>query len=441
MALLADTNKASVSLNIRATQAFLEQLFPAPRDFEVRLWDQSLLGFTSTPRFTLVLHSPGVLRRMLRPPVELSVAEAFIRGDFDIEGDIFAAVRVLQSASANLPNAFLDLSRLWIKLPSKLPPVSPLLRMPAHLSGKRHSRERDRAAIRYHYDVGNEFYALWLDKLMVYSCAYFLTGEETLDLAQEQKLELICRKLLLKPGETLLDIGCGWGGLAIYAAQHYGVTVLGVTLSEQQHQLANQRIAAAGLGHSAVKLLDYRDLRGQVFDKIASVGMFEHIGHDHLSEYFAHVYNLLKPGGLFLNHGISSRPSSAAESMWSRFIERRVLGAGSFIQRYIFPDGELVPVSEVNQIAERTGFEVRHLENLREHYALTLRHWVARLENHHAEVAQLLGEASYRAWKLYMSAAVLGFESGALNVNQTLLQKPQNGLGHIVLPDSKRCCE
>jgi cyclopropane-fatty-acyl-phospholipid synthase len=173
-----------------------------------------------------------------------------------------------------------------------------------------------------------------------------------------------------------LDIGCGCGGLIIYAAQKYGVKALGVTLSKEQHVLANQRIATAGLNSSCVKLLDYRDLKGEPFDKIASIGMFEHVGRDRLPEYFAHVYNLLKPGGQFLNHGISEQPYHMERSVWSRFIERRILGAGSFFQQHIYPDGELVPVSEMNLIAERIGFEVCHVENLREHYALTLRHWL-----------------------------------------------------------------
>ncbi len=426
---------------VQSTYTFLDQFFPKPRTFDVRLWDGTRLAFASDPSFTVILRSPGALRRMVRLPLELSLAEAFIRGELDIEGDLVSAFHVFNSMASRLSkNNLLTLLRLWFALPRERPHFQTTSRKTADLAGSRHSRGRDRAAIQYHYDVGNDFYALWLDKRMIYSSAYFPSGTEDIDAAQEQKLDIICRKLQLKPGERLLDIGCGWGGLVIYAAQKYGVQSIGVTLSKEQHILANERIAAAGLGSSAVKLMDYRDLRAEPFDKIVSVGMFEHAGREHLSEYFGHVYNLLKPGGLFLNHGISLHPSSTESSAWSHLVGRYVLGAGSFIDRYIFPDGELVPVSEVNLIAERTGFEVRHLENWREHYALTLRQWIKRLENHHTEAAHLTSEAVYRTWKLYMSAAVYGFESGGININQTVLHKPENSHNHIELADSKRCC-
>jgi cyclopropane-fatty-acyl-phospholipid synthase len=426
--------------DVQAAYTFLDKLFLTPHNFEVRLWDGTRLGFTDDPRFTLVFNTPGALRRMFCPPLELSAARAYIRGDFDIEGDIFAAVHLFNSTAIELSDRLLTLARLWLALPVEPARSEAVNHKTARLTGSRHSRVRDRAAIQYHYDVGNDFYALWLDKRMVYSCAYFPTGTEDIDTAQEKKLELICHKLQLKPVERLLDIGCGWGGLVIYAAQKHKVNALGVTLSEAQHILANQRIASAGLGSSAVKLLDYRDLGGEQFDKIASVGMFEHVGRDRLPEYFAHVYNLLKPGGLLLNHGISAQPGRMARSVWSRFVQRYILGAGSFFQQHIFPDGELVPVIEVNLIAERTGFEVRHVENLREHYALTLRHWLRRLEDRHSEAVRLTDERTYRTWKLYMSVSVSGFEAGHLNVNQTLLYKPRNSLNRIVLPDSRRCC-
>jgi len=439
-------SQATMSLHnttqeVKSTYTFLDQFFPKPRNFDIRLWDGTHLAFTSDPSFTLVLRSPGTLRRMVRLPLELSLAEAFIRGELEIEGDMVSACHLFHSMAAKLSNRnLLTLLRLWFALPAEHPDLQTRSRKTADLFGSRHSRGRDRAAIQYHYDVGNDFYQLWLDRRMIYSCAYFPTGAEDIDTAQEQKLDIICHKLQLKPGERLLDIGCGWGGLVIYAAQKYGVNTVGVTLSKEQHILANERIAAAGLGHSAVKLMDYRDLRAEPFDKIVSVGMFEHVGRQHLSEYFGHVYNLLKPGGLFLNHGISLHPGNTEISAWSHLVARYVLGADSFFDRYIFPDGELVPVSEVNLIAERTGFEVRHLENWREHYALTLRQWIKRLENHHTEAAHLTTEAVYRTWKLYMSAAVYGFESGGININQTILHKPENSRDHVELADSKRCC-
>ena len=419
----------SATQDIQSTYAFLDKLFPKSRNFNVRFWDGTSLIFTSDPSFTIVLGSPGAMRRMLRLPLELSLAEAFIRGELDIEGNIISAFHLFNSMASKLSSSdLITLLRLWFGLPSESSEFQMTGRKAAKLFGSPHSKERDRAAIQYHYDVGNDFYKLWLDKRMLYSCAYFPSGTEDIDTAQEQKLDIICRKLQLKPGERLLDIGCGWGGLVIYAAQKYGVNSIGVTLSSEQQILANERISASGLDYSAVKLMDYRDLSGDRFDKIVSIGMFEHVGRNHLPEYFTHVYTLLKPGGLFLNHGISLHPSSAVSSVWSQFIRRNVLGGGSFIARYIFPDGELVPVSEVNLIAERMGFEIRHLENWREHYAVTLRQWIKRLENRHSEAAQLTSEEVYRTWKLYMAAAAYSFDSGAININQTVLYKPHNSI-------------
>ena len=430
---------------LKRTAALLDHLFPPPRVFSVRLWDGSELPAAGQPSFLLALEHPGALRRMFRPPIELSLGEAFIHSDFDIEGDIFSAFSLVDIIATRTlkPGEVASMARELLSLPRPRP-AQAIGRGPAHLSGIRHSRERDRADIQYHYDVGDNFYALWLDRRMQYSCAYFPTGQEDLDTAQERKLEHICRKLRLQPGERLLDIGCGWGGLAMYAAEKYGVYVLGVTLSKNQAEYANERIAQAQLGERAsVELKDYRDLGAETFDKIVSVGMFEHVGRDHLPEYFAHAHRLLKPGGLFLNHGISCRaavrntPSAVQdgreESAWQKFVERRLLGAGSFVQRYVFPDGELAPVSEVNTIAEAAGFEVRDVENLREHYALTLRQWVNRLEARRDEAVKAVGEVTYSTWRLYMSASVHGFESGNINVNQTLLAIPVDGKANLPL--------
>lgn len=428
---------AQSDLTRKRTEQILDHLFPPPRTFDVRLWDGSELPAVDRPVFSLILNHTGALRRMFTPPLELSLGEAFIYGDFDIEGDIFSAFSLVDAITTRTFNLgeVANLARELLSLPrSRLAQANG--RGPANLSGARHSRQRDRAAIQYHYDVGNDFYSLWLDRRMQYSCAYFPTGTEDLDTAQERKLEHICRKLRLQPSERLLDIGCGWGGLAMYAAEKYGAQVLGVTLSKNQAAYASEWIARSGLvGQASVRLQDYRDLETETFDKIVSVGMFEHVGVKHLPEYFSQACRLLKPGGLFLNHGISRRPAVHVKrkSFWENFMEPRLVGPGSFVQRYVFPDGELAPVSEVNLIAEAAGFEVRDVENLREHYDLTLRHWVNRLETRQDDAIQASTETAYRTWRLYMAASAYGFEAGNININQSLLAKPANGKSNLPL--------
>lgn len=432
---------ATGSLTVESTLSFMDYLFPEPRNFAIRLWDGSYFGATQAPLFTLVINNSGALRRMFQIPLELSMAEAYIRKDFDIEGDQITAFQTFETLRGTIMTWPLHLLRLRMSLPVDHHTTQTINRGSARLVGSQHSRKRDRDAIQYHYDVGNDFYALWLDRRMIYSCAYFPTGAEDIDTAQEKKLDIICQKLDLKPSETLLDIGCGWGGLIVYAAQNYGIRAVGITLSEQQHQMANARIAAANLRGTAVKLLDYRDLTGTTFDKIVSVGMFEHVGRKKLPDYFGNAFNLLKPGGLFLNHGISLVTNSFQQtSFLTGLFERYVLGSGSFVQKYIFPDGELLPVSEVNLIAEKTGFEIHHVENWRKHYALTLRQWLNRLESHSSEAIQLTSESVYRIWKLYMSMAAYGFDVGNLAVNQTLLRKPVYGPHRVAVSDAKRCC-
>jgi len=412
---------SAVDPAIHRTMDLLERLFPAPRRFGMRLWDGTELPADGRPSFQLVLNHAGALRRMFRTPIELSLGEAFILNDFDIEGDIFSTFSLMESI-ATRSFSMGEIVSIGLGL-SALPASGPARaqgRGPAQLRGAVHSRERDLVAVQYHYDVGNDFYSLWLDRNLQYSCGYFPTGTEDLDAAQERKMEHICRKLRLQAGERLLDIGCGWGGLARYAAKNYGVDVLGVTLSKNQKTYADEQIARAGLqGRVAVELKDYRDLGDASFDKIVSVGMFEHVGRSHLPEYFDQVYRLLKPGGLFLNHGISRRASTEEDR--HSFVQERILGRGTFLQKYIFPDGELMPVSEVNVMAENAGFEVRDVENLREHYALTLRHWVNRLAARREQAVKASDEVTYRTWRLYMSASAYGFESGSVNVNQTLL--------------------
>jgi cyclopropane-fatty-acyl-phospholipid synthase len=283
--------------------------------------------------------------------------------------------------------------------------------------------------------VGKEFYQLWLDRRMVYSCAYFASGQETLDEAQEAKLDLICRKLRLRAGERFLDIGCGWGALIMHAARSYGVRATGITISGEQAALARTRIAAAGLdAQCRVELCDYRDLPAGSFDKIASVGMVEHVGRGMLPVYFRRAFERLAPGGLFLNHGIvvSSCAATAVGRWWARRLRRWM----SFIDAYVFPDGELVTPAEMLAAAMRSGFEVRDLESLREHYARTLRQWVGRLDARHRDAVQLAGEPVYRLWRAYMAGCARAFSLGHISVVQMLFAR-QHTSGAVNLPPTR----
>lgn len=408
--------------------AFLQALLGDyhPRNFEVRLWEGSRWpAETDPPRFTLVLKHPGALRRMFQNPTsDLSLGEAYIYDDFDVEGDIEAAFPVadyLMSLDWGLATR-LRLGWELLHLPGSREHGG-AGRQAATLSGEPHSLERDRQAVTYHYDVPGDFYALWLDRRMVYSCAYFAEPGEDLDTAQERKLDYLCRKLRLRPGERLLDIGCGWGGLVIQAAQRYGAQALGITLSRPQAELANTRIQQAGLGDRCqVEVCDYRELKEPgAFDKLVSVGMFEHVGEALLAAYFQQAWRLLRPGGAFLNHGIARRATDPLSK------------DPTFSDRYVFPDGELVTISATLHHAEETGFEVRDVESLREHYALTLHHWVCRLEAHHQQALAVVDEPTYRVWRLFMSGSAYGFSAGRTNVYQALLIKPDAGKSGLPL--------
>lgn len=391
----------------------------------VRLWDDTSLQVGkactegSRPAFTLVFRNSSVVRALVLGRDPLRLAEAYFRGEIDIEGDFFAALGLKDQLQS-------------IRLPAiaKLGTLFKALRLPRHESrdggsgrqrglrhartARAHSKAGDREAIQFHYDVSNAFYALWLDRAMVYSCAYFEQPDQGLDQAQQAKLEHICRKLRLQPGDRFLDIGCGWGALVIHAARHFGVHAHGITLSERQLELARQRIHEAALeDRVTVELHDYRDLPGDgVYDKIASVGMFEHVGLQNLPGYFSTVHRLLKPAGLFLNHGITHDVEG-----WEKTLSTE------FINRYVFPDGQLDTVSNIQRAMERASFEIGDVEALRPHYALTLRHWVARLERHHAQALEHVSESTYRVWRLYMAACALEFESGEIGIYQVLAHK------------------
>lgn len=384
-------------------------------DFSLRLWDGSKWSSGSKSQFTIVLNRPQALRAMFSRPSELRLAEDYIFKNVDIEGDLGAALSFADEIMAR-PRSTFEQIRFGVSL-LRFPKMQPKQRAVGP-SGRVHSINRDRQAISFHYDLSNEFYSLWLDKRMVYSCAYFENAEDDLDKAQEQKLDYICRKLRLKPGERLLDVGCGWGGLIMHAAANYGVKTAGITLSERQAKLAAERIEAAGLNdRCSVEFGDYREHQpSEPYDKIVSVGMFEHVGEKHLPEYFKSVYRLLNKGGVFLNHGIAAGDETAR-------------GRNPFLGRYVFPDGELVPIHTTLRIAESAGFEVRDVESLREHYALTLDHWGSRLESQQEQAYRLVGETTFRTWKLYLAGCAHAFRTRRLNLYQVLLSSNSGSSG------------
>jgi cyclopropane-fatty-acyl-phospholipid synthase len=395
-----------------------------PRDFAVRLWDGSSLSAEEgqPTRYTIAINNPAGLRRMFLRPSELSLGESYVYGDFEIEGEMEYVFRLADYILGLRPSLIEKMRYIRFFMSLQFPAAWQIRRRKSHAKGKLHSVSRDRRAVTFHYDISNDFYALWLDKKMIYSCAYFSDPAQDLDKAQERKLDYICRKLRLKKGERFLDIGCGWGGLIIHAAAMYGVNAIGITLSRPQAELANDRIQRAGLSdRCSAMVLDYRELDEPAgFDKMASVGMFEHVGESMLPDYFRQAWLLMRPGGAFLNHGIACRPGSADRGE-------------SFVDRYVFPDGELVPVSTTLRIAEKTGFEVRDVESLREHYTLTLREWVRSLEEHRDEARHFAGDIVFRVWRLYMSGAAYGFDIGRNNIYQALLVKPENGKSGLPL--------
>jgi cyclopropane-fatty-acyl-phospholipid synthase len=409
----------------RATLALLEDVFGEIRTdrFAVRLWDGTEWG-SSHAGCTLVLAHPGALRTMLLRPSELSLGEAFVFGDVDVEGEleaVFPVAEQLLERDRGLAERARLAQRL-LALPRR-PRPHDRERYAARLHGRRHALRRDRQAVAYHYDVSNDFYTLFLDRNLVYSCAYFSSARDSLDEAQERKVDLICRKLGLREGERLLDIGCGWGGLLLHAAAHYGVEAVGITLSRAQAELARERVASEGLeDRCRVEIRDYRELPAEPrYDKVVSVGMFEHVGERQLPTYFRRTWTLLRPGGLFLNHGIA-RPLGQTGA-----------AGPSFRQRYVFPDGELAPISATIGAAEAAGFELCDIESLREHYTLTLRHWVRRLEAQAEEARRTAGEVAYRIWRLYMAAGAHRFATNQLSVYQTLFAKPDRGASGVPL--------
>ena len=372
---------------------------------------------------TIILSQPAILRVLLARASDLDAGEAVVRGDIVVEGDIERALFAMDAVAAlRTPREWIAIAALATKLP-QLPPAPQAGRGRARLRGRAHSIERDRAAIAYHYDVSNDFYALWLDENMTYSCAYFGDDTDTLDRAQLRKYDLICRKLRLKSEERLLDVGCGWGGFARFAAREYGVHAVGVTLSRRQAEYAQARVSRENIAQRCrVELLDYREL-GDLgpFDKAASVGMVEHVGDRHMDTYFKAVFDALVPGGLFLNHGIIAQQPSATglRGLAQRFFPQR----SRFTENYVFPDGEMPRLAPMTDAAQRAGFEVRDVENLREHYTQTLRCWVRRLEAQGSKARAIAGDATYNVWRFWLAGSAHSFAIGRLGVVQMLLAK------------------
>jgi cyclopropane-fatty-acyl-phospholipid synthase len=394
-----------------------------PPSLRIRAWDGSEAGPPGTPVF--VVRHRRALRRILYRPDELGLVRGWVAGELDVEGDLYEALtrfsrvseavditaeppsplrRLAQLRDPKVRSAIAELVRL---AGPGLPPEPPAEE--ARIRGGLHSLRRDREAISHHYDVGNDFYELVLGESMVYSCAYFDSPKTSLADAQRAKLDLICRKLGLRPGQRLLDVGCGWGSMALHAAEHYGVSVVGVTLSSEQAGYARKRAAEAGLADRVeIRLQDYRKIPDGPFDAISSIGMAEHVGAGEYRRYADELYKLLRPGGRLLNHQISRRPQEGPYTL------------DPFIASYVFPDGELSPVGSTVSVLEEAGFEVRDVHAIRENYALTLRHWVRNLERDWDRAVQLTSPGRARVWRLYMAASAIAFEENRIGVNQVL---------------------
>lgn len=398
-------------------QPLVSRILGVQFPLRIRGWDGSEAGPPGAA--VLVLRHRRALRRLLWRPGEIGLGRAYVSGDLDVEGDLFAAMetmmRVLPVGGGGRVKLSRESKRELVRTAVTLGAVGPEPKPPpeeVRLSGDVHSKERDAAAISHHYDVGNDFYRYVLGETMVYSCAYWARPDDptyTVDDAQRDKCDLVARKLGLRPGQRLLDVGCGWGTMAIHAAKHYGVQALGITLSEEQAEYARKRAHEAGLEDQVdIEVLDYRDVGGGPYDAISSIGMAEHVGSERYAEYANDLYQLLRPGGRLLNHQISRRPADGTTS------------PSMFIRNYVFPDGELLPVGQTVELLEEAGFEVRDLQSLREHYARTLRQWIVNLRRHWQECTALTSHGRARTWQLFMAGSALSFDAGRIGINQVL---------------------
>jgi cyclopropane-fatty-acyl-phospholipid synthase len=398
---------------MRLAEAFEEIVGPdLPVEFVA--YDGSRAGVSGAD-LRIELRSPQALRYLAQAPGELGLARAYVAGELDIEGDMYVALSVLMPRSEQfnqirLRRVLRVFRELGVKLLRRVPPPPNEVK----LRGRRHSRSRDQAAISHHYDVSNRFYEWVLGPSMAYTCAVYPDAEASLEAAQWTKHDLVARKLGLHAGMRLLDVGCGWGGMVLHAAKEYGVRTLGVTLSRKQAEYGQKAIAEAGLGDLAeIRHCDYRDVAESEFDAISSIGLTEHIGKPNLPGYFRFLYDKLKPGARLLNHCIT-RPNNLDKAYHER----------GFINRYVFPDGELVGVGHLISVMHDVGFDVRHEENLRDHYAKTLGAWCANLDDHWDEAVAEVGQAKARVWRLYMAGSRLGFERNWIQLHQVLAGKP-----------------
>ena len=406
----------------------LAELLGTELPVRLRGWDGAETGPPGAP--VLVLRNRRALRHLLWRPDELGLVRAYVSGDLGVEpeSELYEMLAAVARLAERTDSATLRIrpgslcgpqGRRLLGAALRIGAIGPRPPLPPEevrrLRGSRHSPGRDRTAISHHYDVGNDFYRLVLGPSMVYSCAYWTPAARTLEAAQEAKLDLVCRKLGLRPGMRMLDVGCGWGQLLLHAAQHYGVTGTGVTLSEEQARGARERIAEAGLSDRlTIRLQDYRDVADGPYDAISSVGMAEHVGSEQFRTYATLLYGLLAPGGRLLNHQIARRPNLPGEPYRT----------SPFITSYVFPDGDLAPVSVTVGLLEQSGFEIRDVESLREHYALTLRAWVANLQAEWDRAVTLSSPGRARVWRLYMAASALAFEENRIGVNQVLAVRP-----------------
>ena len=407
--------------------ALVSEVLGAPLPMRLRAWDGSEAGPVGTP--TLVIRNRRALHRLLWKPGELGLARAWVAGEIDIEGDLYEALNRMapvvwrrdegeQEGLGLRDRRILGLAGRALALAGPaLPPPPPPEEVPPN-RGAKHTVRTDRQAISHHYDVGNDFYSHVLGPSYVYSCGYWADPEVTLEQAQFDKLDLVCRKLALRPGQRLLDVGCGWGSMVLHAAEHYGVHAVGVTISVEQADLARKRVVEAGLTDRVeIRVQDYRQIDDGPYDAISSIGMAEHVGSVAYRTYAEQLFTLLRPGGRLLNHQIARRPRD----------DESTYHIDEFIDRYVFPDGELQPVGSTVALLEQAGFEVRDLESIREHYALTLRAWVANLERNWSESLKLVTPGRARVWRLYMAASALAFEQNAIGVNQVLAVRTAPG--------------